>query len=359
MSTKGQTEQSERSRGKRQRLAHLFHDIGLLPLLQRIRERVRTDLLILAYHRVRDVVDADFDFDLALISATPEQFRAQVAWLKQGFQPMRLHDVIELIDAGRPLPPNAAIITFDDGYDDNYHVAFPILREFGVPATFFVSTGHIDSGAPYTYDWLVHMFCRTTATRVVVPELGLDVAMSADRAGRAALAECALDRMKRLEEVQQAMILRRLESEWSLPRMPHADSRPMTWAQLREMHAAGMEIGSHGVHHRMLARLPRAEMALEIATSRQSLERELGAPAEVLSYPVGGTDAFSAAVINEVRSQQFRIACSYLSGSNRWPVADRYALRRLPVERYMDSAWFRGMLAWPELFSHRSRQRNG
>jgi peptidoglycan/xylan/chitin deacetylase (PgdA/CDA1 family) len=359
MSTKWQTDRSAGSRGKRQRLAHLFHDMGLLPLVQRIRGRVRTDLLILAYHRVLDVVEQDFDFDLALISATPEQFRAQVAWLKSGFQPMRLHDVIECIDTGRPLPAKAVVITFDDGYDDNYRVAFPILREFGVPATFFVSTGHIDNGAPYAYDWLVHLFCRTDARAMSIPELQLEVPLPAVRAERAVLAGHVLDRMKGLEEAQQKAILGRLEREWSMPRAPHADSKPMTWDQLREMHAAGMEIGSHGVHHRMLSRVNQLDMAAEIEGSRLSLEREIGVPAQVISYPVGGADAFGDDVIEEVRRQRFRLGCSYMSGSNPWPLANPFALQRLPVERYMDPAWFRAMLAWPEVFSHRSRRRNG
>lgn len=359
MSAKLQLDASSESRGKRQKLAHLVGGLGLLPLLQRIRAIVRTELRVLAYHRVRDVIEEQFDFDLALVSATPEQFRSQVAWLKREYTPLRLRDVIECIDADRALPPKAVVITFDDGYDDNYHVAFPILREFEVPATFFVSTGYIDSGAPYAYDWLVHMFLCSKADHVVIPELRIEAQMPASRNERAVLAERVLDRIKALPEAGQAAILRRLEADWSMASAPDPDSRPMTWNQLREMHAAGMEIGSHGVHHWMLAQLPQDEMVAEVAGSRETLERELAAPAHVISYPVGGPDAYSQAVVDEVRAQKFGIGCSYVSGSNPWPLNDRYALLRLPVERYMDPVWFKGMLAWPELFSHRSRRRTG
>ncbi|MEO7325238.1 MAG: polysaccharide deacetylase family protein [Dokdonella sp.] len=359
MSAKLQLGASSQRHGKRQQLAHLVGGLGLLPLVQRVRNMVRTELRILAYHRVRDVVEEQFDFDLALVSATPEQFRAQVAWLKKEYTPVRLCDVIACINAERALPPKAAVITFDDGYDDNYHVAFPILRELGVPATFFVSTGYIDSGAPYAYDWLVHMFHCSKAHQVVIPELRIETPMPAERGARAALAERVLDRIKTLPEAGQAAVMRRLEDDWSIAPAPHPDSRPMTWDQLREMQAAGMEIGSHGVHHWMLARLPHDVMIAEVAGSRATLERELGVPAQVISYPVGGPDAYSDAVVDEVRAQKFGIGCSYVSGSNPWPLADPYALLRLPVERYMDTVWFKGMLAWPELFSHRSRRRAG
>ena len=79
--------------------------------------------------------------------------------------------MIDALDHGRALPRRAVVVTFDDGYDDNYRVAFPILRELGMPATFFVSTGHIDSGRAYAYDWLVHMIRTVHAARLQVAEL--------------------------------------------------------------------------------------------------------------------------------------------------------------------------------------------
>lgn len=359
MQTLGKQPTAQQRGGKRQALARAWSALGLLPIVQTIRTAVRADLRILAYHRVLDVVDADFDFDLALVSASVAQFRSQMEHVRRHFHPLRLCDVIECIDAGRALPANAVVVTFDDGYDDNYRVAFPILRELGVPATFFVSTGHIDSGEPYAYDWLVHMICTTSASEVELPELGVRLPLPRARGVRIDVAADLLNRLKALDDAGQNALIGRLEAEWRMPRTPHADCRPMSWKQLRQMRDAGMEIGSHGVHHRMLARLRGDQMRAEVAGSKQSLERELGAPAEVLSYPVGGTDAYNDDVIAALRSQGFRIGCSYISGSNRLPLDDMYALRRLPVERYMDQGWFRGMLVWPELFSHRSRRRTG
>jgi len=353
------SEATTRVGGKRPALARACAKLGLLPLMQAVRRVFRGDLRILAYHRVLDVSVETFDFDLALVSASAAQFRAQMEYVKKRYRPMRFHDVIQHLDAGRALPTDAVIVTFDDGYDDNYRIAYPILRELGMPATFFVSTGHIDSGRPYAYDWLVHMIVTTPATRLELPELKFESELAPSRDARAALAAELLNRLKWLDDDQQGALISRLERIWSMPRAPHPDCRPMSWDQLREMQAGGMEIGSHGVHHRMLARLPGAEMRSEVADSKAALERELGGAAEVLSYPVGGTNAFGAEVIAALKAENFRIGCSYISGSNQLPLRDLYALRRLPVERYMDQDWFRGMLVWPELFSHRSRQRTG
>jgi len=345
--------------GKRPALARSFSRLGLLPALHSVRRLLRGDLRILTYHRVLDIDPAKFDFDRALVSASAEQFREQMAYVKKCFQPMRFRDVLEHLDEGRPLPRDALIITFDDGYDDNYRVAFSILRELGLPATFFVSTGHIDTGQPYAYDWLVYMLMRTPATHVELPEIDLTLSLPPSREGREAVGADLLDRLKLLDDDRQSSLIGRLEQIWSMPRRPHPDCRPMTWDQLREMHASGMEIGSHGVDHRMLAQLPVAAMRAEVSESRATLERELGVAPEVLSYPVGGSNAFSADVIEALKAEKFRIGCSYISGSNRLPLGDLYALQRLPVEQYIDQDWFCGMLVSPELFSHRKRQRSG
>jgi peptidoglycan/xylan/chitin deacetylase (PgdA/CDA1 family) len=350
-----QEEGHGRASGIRGRVAELCYSTGALHPLQRVRSWWQKDLRILAYHRVMPLPDpATYDFDLELISTTPERFRAQMLHLKQHFLPLRLRDVAAALDAGDSLPPDAVVVTFDDGYDDNYRIAYPILHELGIPATFFVSTGHIDTGKPFGYDWLVHMILLTTAPRLVLPELGMDVPMPRDRDLRRALAGTVLQNMKSIDAIAQEAMIKRLEHEWQLPsdNTEPADCRPMTWTQLREMHAAGFEIGSHGVHHRMLAKLSRDRMKDEVRQSKATLERELDAPASLMSYPVGGDRAFDAEVMSATREAGFQLAVCYICGTNPQPASNRYALNRLPVERMMGPGWFAAMLALPSLVSY-------
>lgn len=344
--------------GMRVRLGGFFHRSGLLHLLHHARGWVRHDFRVLAYHRVLDVAEPDrFDFDLDLVSASTQGFRQQMELLKRRFHPMPLTMMVAAVEAGERLPAHAVAVTFDDGYDDNCRFAFPILRELGIPATFFVSTGHIDSGLPYTYDWLVHMILCTQAEALTIPELGLAQPLPACHRARRRLAQRVLDRLKSLDVVAQEATVARLETAWGLPRTAgHSDCRPMSWTQLREMHAAGFEIGSHGVHHRMLAKLPRSELEAELRESRRTLERELGTPAPLISYPVGGSGAFDKQVVHATREAGYSAACSYICGINP-PYVDRYALYRLPVERDMDIDWFAAMLTLPELVGYPSTNR--
>ncbi|MGH8062914.1 MAG: polysaccharide deacetylase family protein [Pseudoxanthomonas sp.] len=338
-----------------------FASARALPVLQRLRSLLRHDLRILAYHRVLEHVEPDgFRFDVDLISASAEGFRQQMLHVRDHFTPLRFDQVLSYLDADQRLPEGAVLVTFDDGYDDNYRVAFPILRDLGMSAMFFVSTGHIDSGEPYIYDWLVHMVCTTTARVLHAPELGVEWEIPASLGERRELAAKLLDHLKSLDDAGQSTLIGRLEKEWNLPRgAGHVDCRPMTWDQLREMDRGGMEIGSHGVGHRMLAKLPSPQMTEEVVQSKLALERELGVPAHVMSYPVGGHDAFDTETVEVVRAAGFRMACSYVSGSSGIAAESRYSMRRLPVEREMDRAWFEAMVSVPELFSYSSRFRTG
>ncbi|MGJ4729110.1 polysaccharide deacetylase family protein [Luteimonas sp. SDU101] len=342
---------------RRQRLAERAHAWGMLPLMRTVRGLFRRDLRVLAYHRVREV-GPDFAFDRALVSASPEGFRSQMRHLAARFNPVCCREVTAALDGGPALPRDAVLVTFDDGYDDNHDVAFPILRETGVPATFFVSTGHIDSGMPYAYDWLAHLVVTMDEARLRIPELEIDVLLPPGRDARHATTSMVLDRLKYLDDAGQQAVIDALQARCGRPRTaPHADCRPMTWDQLREMRDGGMEIGGHGVHHRMLAKLPDDALAAEIGECQARLTAELGAPAIAVSYPVGGPDAYDARVIEAVRAQGFRVGFSYVSGVSAPDQDNRYRLLRVPVESDVGEPWFQGIVAAPELFSHASTLR--
>lgn len=351
----------EPSAGRRPRLAGVLRRMGAMPLIGRLRAALRHDVRILAYHRVLESTEPDnFRFDLDLISASREAFQQQVAIVKRRYAPMRFDELIDYLDRGRSLPRRATLITFDDGYDDNHRIAWPILRDAGVSAMFFVATGHIESGRPYAYDWLTYMVCTVRADRLQAPELGIDWPLPDDLCARRALASHLLDRIKTLDADAQQALVDRLQREWSMPaEAGHADCRPMTWSQLREMRDSGMEVGSHGVDHRMLAKMSPAAMREELTASKRVIERELGGEAQVISYPVGGPDAYDAAVMAAARDIGYRLGCSYLAGPEPLRLESRYELRRIPVERAVDRDWFEGLLALPEMFCYRSRIRSG
>jgi peptidoglycan/xylan/chitin deacetylase (PgdA/CDA1 family) len=108
---------------------------------------------ILMYHYISKPPKGADVYRLDL-SVTPENFEAQLAWLSNhGYQTITLRDLVFHLTAGRALPEKPVILTFDDGYRDNYANAFPLLKEYGYTGTFFILTRPIDDGDPNYLTW--------------------------------------------------------------------------------------------------------------------------------------------------------------------------------------------------------------
>ena len=86
-------------------------------------------------------------------NVTPERFRRQLAGLlSRGYRPWPLRRALACRAAGEPIPPRTFVVTFDDGYDNVYRNAWPILKELSVPATVFMVTSYLDADRPFTFD---------------------------------------------------------------------------------------------------------------------------------------------------------------------------------------------------------------
>ena len=108
---------------------------------------------ILMYHYISEPPPGS-DIYRVDLSVTPDSFRQQMAYLKEnGYTPIDFYDLSTAIVAHTELPPKPIILTFDDGYTDNYEKAFPVLQEYGFKGTFFVVTEFIDAGREGYMNW--------------------------------------------------------------------------------------------------------------------------------------------------------------------------------------------------------------
>jgi peptidoglycan/xylan/chitin deacetylase (PgdA/CDA1 family) len=108
---------------------------------------------ILMYHYI-STPPAGADAYRVDLSTSPELFAAHLDRLKaEGYTAISLYQLLAYLTQGAPLPEKPVVLTFDDGYRDNYENAFPLLRERGMPATFFVVTDFIDEQRPLYLSW--------------------------------------------------------------------------------------------------------------------------------------------------------------------------------------------------------------
>lgn len=113
--------------------------------------RIRVPILM--YHYVSEL---PFDADAVRrdLTVTPAQFREHLSMMfYEGYTPISLYALHAALMIGDPLPAQPIVLTFDDGYSDHYATVFPLLREFGFTATFFIPTAFMDEERVGHLNW--------------------------------------------------------------------------------------------------------------------------------------------------------------------------------------------------------------
>lgn len=333
--------------------AQIFYHSRMSELTLMLRALCVRDLPILAYHRIYDVVDeAKYPFDIDLISASSAQFRWQMNYIKRHFTPINFGILVAATEGKAKLPRRPIIVTFDDGFEDNYTHAFPILKEFDVPATVFLSTGYIGQPGTYWWDRLAYIINHIPPCTLSIPEFKFAITVGGDIAARRRGLHDFIWNVKYLSNPARIRVCAEMDElygSYFVGEDLHM-SRPMNWDQVREMAAAGIEFGSHTVTHPVLTSLTPAEIRHELAESKREIENRLQTSCDVISYPVGRSFAFDDNITVIARECGYRLGVSYCRGGNNMQTLEPFGLRRVSVERFVKPAQFSSMLSLPELF---------
>lgn len=205
--------------------------------------------VIFFYHRVAKVV-----CDPHKLSVSPENFENQLLYLRDNFKIIRLSELVQILK-NKKIIHGLAVITFDDGYVDNFTNALPILEKLQIPATIFVTAGKVGSNEPFYWD-------------------------------------------EKTDKKDQG--------------------RALTENELRELAKNSLiEIGAHTMTHPHLATLPPEKQKYEIEGSKKMLENILGKPVTSFAYPFGGREEFTQDTIRILESAGFQIACTTIKGKIR------------------------------------------
>lgn len=325
---------------KRQLLASALKRSGALALLRAV-YRPR-GLLCLNYHRIASQLPSYCD--PGVISASADEFAAQIRFLKRHAELITPDD----IEDARRSRGRFVLVTFDDGYSDNYHAAFEVLRSEGARATFFIATGYIDNPRLPWWDAITALIDSTTASALALPEYALPP-LDLGPAHKPEAVRQLLRLYKRLPGERAQALLRRL-AELPGAVQPAAREQWMSWDMLRDMQAHGMHIGGHTMHHPVLSRLPIDEQRDEIFGCAQRLHTELARPMRAFAYPVGNRDSFNAETREVLREAGVRYAFSYYGGFQGTDLRDDYDIRREPIEPYVEPALFEGIFGLPRVF---------
>ena len=311
-------------------------------------------LPVVTFHRVVDPV-LPFLYDDEVVDASPAELDQQIAMIGHYFTPIGIAELLAASE-GATLPPNPILVTFDDGYRDNFATALPILQRHGVRAVFFIATHYLTHRQMFWWD-KVHLVLKMSTRpviRVAYPddlELRLDSAYARDASIHTVLRfvkdRSGLDLWRFLDELIAASGI-----AWSAElERAHADALLMTWKQVRALRDAGMDVQSHTRTHRVLQTLSPGDLRDELAGSRADLERELDAPVTAISYPVGRRLRERDDVRDALRTAGYRIGFTNATGTHKLVRrGDPYDVSRIGVDHGTPPTLFKAMLAAPALF---------
>lgn len=281
--------------------------------------RTEPSARILYYHRVNDDRDSFFP------AISTSLFEREMRFVAEHYKVVSLGGVMDHLERGSG--GTVVAVTFDDGYQDNYLNAFPVLQRYNLPATIFLTTGSLDSREPLWFEQLARALKKTDRDSI---DLEIDIPR---RFWMRTQAE-RLDSNTKIYGILRGLpdserqfwlskILRYLGTQDDAERKDVM----LTWDQVRLMKGQGMDFGGHTVNHPFISRLPREQVTWEVSECKRRIEDELQSPADYFAYPSGRGEDFGAWNKQLVRDAGYRAAVTTIWGMN-YHATDRMELRR-------------------------------
>lgn len=265
--------------------------LGLLSALKHY--RASKSGLILTFHRVLPKSDLDKCYE-PYIAMSDTVFEDLLKLLCDEFEAVSLQELLE--EPGGQLGRQRIALTFDDGWEDTFSVAFPLLLRYEVPATVFICTGLMQGERQMLPEERFARIWNCCDTNSKLLQLQDDLrawGVTSSGTGRWAWA----GRLKRLPLDAKLLMLSYLEDIYAIPR--DGTRRFLTWDEARIMQRGGIAFGSHTVGHSTLKIEGYATILHELTESRQAIFEHLGQAAHYLAYPNGAFDERVIGLVEE------------------------------------------------------------
>ena len=283
-------------------LMGLAEQAGLFRLASRRLPQTGQKVYVLAYHRV-DRPEHRPWLDPAHISASPEAFRAQMRLIAGQYHPVGVREVVAAVRGEAPLPPNAVLVTVDDGYRDFAEVIHPIAREYGIQPTLFVPTAFIGSRELFWWDKLYQAVFWAAGESISTPAGAYPV----DTPARKRRAVESLARFVKAQENETALAL--VQELYAQAKPPFGAHRStLTWDELRALSRQGVDIAAHTHTHPILTRVAPERACQEIRLSQEMIARHIGTALPVFAYPDGKMGTFNRPIEEALRQEGIAIA---------------------------------------------------
>jgi peptidoglycan/xylan/chitin deacetylase (PgdA/CDA1 family) len=298
-------------------IANLLYLTGILDLLKRI--KLRNKAVVLMYHRVLAQEQIrETSSNLAIVVSTTA-FSKQIRFLKKKFNIISLSEFEAKLDGDNRFLDYSCMLTFDDGWQDNFQNAFTILKEFQVPALIFLTTGYVGTNSMFWQDKLRRTLNRVLCDNDLIVALYENYQKTYNARNIKNLERASEQKRSRLidEEINKVKLYSASERQQLLDdiaifenniynRDNHTD-KFLSWEEVRHLENKNVAFGSHGVSHALLNQLNNSDIQYEVSGSKHKIEKLLNNTVTAFAYPNGN---YNSAVIKELKKQSYITAFS-------------------------------------------------
>lgn len=308
-------------------IAALFYYSGLVALARWWTRRTSACVIILNYHR-----------------AGGGDLRRHLLYLRRHYRILPIETALEFLyaqprqRAANDERSTALVLTFDDGYQDNYTHALMLARELQMPMAIYLVPGYIEASRYFWWEEGRRLVDATQVCEVVIEAHKYALEQAAEREALAHMIDHHVRYASSVAEREQFLHAVSTALDVPLVAEGQASSLSLSWMQIEEMDKSGyITFGGHTVNHPILAYLDDAkEVQFEVTDCRTTLEQRLGHVVRSFAYPVGQQRHISDTVVQAVRIAGYDWAMTTSYGFNT-PQTDRYRLKRIEVD--VDQHW--------------------
>lgn len=305
--------------------------------------RHRGRVVILTYHRVvSDHMVRDEHIQPGMY-VRGQSFEAHITYLRKRFTIISLDELLDLWQTNRLNSHQSyCVITFDDGWRDNYQFAFPILVKHRIPATIFLATDFIGTARWF---WPDHMMLllekareytsgvadREAVSTVLAETIGVTLSAAEGifrriESGDPIDPDAIIELCKGVDVDRIHQIIDRLSRALRMDLPTHRVL--LNWDEVREMAGKGVTFGSHSGSHRIMTQIPLSEVKTELINSRKTMLEQGIKPVPVFCYPNGNFDRDIQGLVRE-SGYLAAVGCEF--GLERDRPSDLFALKRISL----------------------------
>jgi peptidoglycan/xylan/chitin deacetylase (PgdA/CDA1 family) len=325
----------------RMTISHALYYSGILHLFLRVKLRDKT--VVLAYHRVLTQKQRDRTASHQALVVEDGTFARQVGVLTRLFRVLTLDEFAEHLARRLPFRAPCCLITFDDGWMDNFENALPVLRAHKLPAVMFLPVNFIGRRRLFTREALTHLLVRAVAASRTEPglrdrlqahlaPLGLEPVLDIDDRDQLPAVLMLVGAHRYVSGPTFEALVAALSAELGLTDAELSDEDAFVdWDQVDLLAKDGFAFGGHGAEHHVLTQVSPSMARCEVESSKRVLDARLAHPVQAFAYPNG---AWNADIAQTVKAAGYRFAFTADQGHVSCD-DDHFALRRVNIHEGM------------------------